>query len=93
MRQFHFKSAGGSAKLGVQCDYGGSIDERDAAFKKERSEGATSFYILLVSRQVPVSQEYWRKRIGPSLADRSRVELALLLLPAVSAASKVHIMI
>ncbi|KAM7249640.1 hypothetical protein ACFE04_011471 [Oxalis oulophora] len=29
-------------------------------------------------RQVPVSQQYWRKRIGPSLADRSRVELALL---------------
>ena len=36
------------------------------------------FYMLLVSRQVPVSQQYWRKRIGPSLADRSRVELALL---------------
>lgn len=34
--------------------------------------------MLLVSRQVPVSQQYWRKRIGPSLADRSRVELALL---------------
>ncbi|KAI4298055.1 hypothetical protein MLD38_040519 [Melastoma candidum] len=33
---------------------------------------------LGVHRQVPVSQEYWRKRIGPSLADRSRVELALL---------------
>ena len=33
--------------------------------------------MLLVSRQVPVSQQYWRKRIGPSLADRSRVELAL----------------
>jgi len=36
------------------------------------------FYMLLVSRQVPVSQQYWRKRIGPSLAGRSRVELALL---------------
>ena len=34
--------------------------------------------MLLVSRQVQVSQQYWRKRIGPSLADRSRVELALL---------------
>lgn len=34
--------------------------------------------MLLVSRQVPVSQQYWRERIGPSLADRSRVELALL---------------
>ncbi|KAI5638317.1 hypothetical protein M9H77_00016 [Catharanthus roseus] len=37
-------------------------------------------YMLLVSRQVPVSQQYWRKRIGPSLAlaHRSRVELVLL---------------
>ena len=77
------------------------------------------FYMLLVSRQVPVSQQYWRKRIGPSLADRSRVELALLprlsltrlsrtqslfcledhsfftlfILPAGSAATKVHIII
>ena len=79
--------------------------------------------MLLASRQVPVSQQYWRKRIGPSLADRSRVELALLprlsltrlsrtqslfllfvcleehsfftllLLPAGSAATKVHIII
>ncbi|CAK7324697.1 unnamed protein product [Dovyalis caffra] len=38
----------------------------------------TLVYMLLVSRQVPVSQQYWRKRIGTSLADRSRVELALL---------------
>ncbi|MCD7473239.1 hypothetical protein HAX54_014954 [Datura stramonium] len=30
------------------------------------------------AHEVPVSQQYWRKRIGPSLADRSRVELALL---------------
>ena len=63
------------------------------------------FYMLLVSRQVPVSQQYWRKRIGPSLADRSRVGLnhsfclednsflTLLLLPAGSAATKVHIII
>ncbi|EEF40275.1 conserved hypothetical protein [Ricinus communis] len=29
-------------------------------------------------RQVPVSQQYWCKRISPSLVDRSRVELALL---------------
>ncbi|CAN0930447.1 hypothetical protein LINGRAHAP2_LOCUS37573 [Linum grandiflorum] len=34
--------------------------------------------MLLVSRQVPVSQQYCRKRIGPSFADRSRVSLALL---------------
>ena len=49
----------------------------ERAFKKERGR-ATLVYMLLVSRQVPVSQQYWRKRIGPSLADRSRVELALL---------------
>lgn len=46
--------------------------------KRAREWWATLVYMLLVSRQVPVSQQYWRKRIGPSLADRSRVELALL---------------
>jgi hypothetical protein len=60
---------------------------------QKRARGATNVYMLLVSRQVPVSQQYWRKRIGPSLADRSRVELALLLLAAGSAATKVHIII
>lgn len=54
-----------------------TIKRIERAFKKERGR-ATLVYMLLVSRQVPVSQQYWRKRIGPSLADRSRVELALL---------------
>lgn len=41
--------------------------------------GNLSLYVAREPRrQVPVSQQYWRKRIGPSLADRSRVELALL---------------
>ncbi|KAI5664241.1 hypothetical protein M9H77_23564 [Catharanthus roseus] len=37
-------------------------------------------YMLLVSCEVPVSQQYWRKRISPSLAlaHHSRVELVLL---------------
>ena len=68
--------------------------------------GNLSLYVAREPRrQVPVSQQYWRKRIGPSLADRSRVGLnhsfclednsflTLLLLPAGSAATKVHIII
>lgn len=115
-----------SAKLGVQCSLWRNHTRKriERASKKEKSEGVTLtalVYILLVSRQVPVSQQYWRKRIGPSLAHRSRVELVLLprlsltrlsrtqslflfclenhsfftllLLPAGSAATKVHIII
>ena len=70
-----------SAKLGVQCSYGGTLLERESKGPSKKSEGdlrSRLVYMLLVSRQVPVSQQYWRKRIGPSLADRSRVELALL---------------
>lgn len=106
--------------------YGGTILERESKGLQKKSEGVTLMalvYMLLVSRQVPVSQQYWRKRIGPSLAlaHRSRVELVLLprlsltrlsrtqslflfclenhsfftllLLPAGSAATKVHIII
>lgn len=56
-----------SAKLGVQCSLWRNHTKIERASKKER--GLTALvYILLVSRQVPVSQQYWRKRIGPSLA-------------------------
>lgn len=53
--------------------------DRKSLQKKASEWWATLVYMLLVSRQVPVSQQYWPKsaRIGPSLADRLRVELAL----------------
>lgn len=109
-----------SAKLCVQCFYGNTRKRIERAFKKERGR-ATLVYMLLVSRQVPVSQQYWRKRKGSvlhllivresnSLSCHAFHSLAwvglnhsfcledhsfftLLLLPAGSAATKVHIII
>ena len=71
-----------SAKLGVQCSYGGTILERELKGPSKKSEGVMGNLSLYVAREPPstslATQQYWRKRIGPSLADRSRVELALL---------------
>ena len=69
-----------SAKLGVQCSYGGSILERDTKEPSKKSEGVMGNLSLYLACDPPSTSlaTVLAKRIGPSLADRSRVELALL---------------
>ena len=71
-----------SAKLGVQCSYGGTLLERESKGPSKKSEGVMGNLSLYVAREPPSTSLATvlaqNKRIGPSLADRLRVELALL---------------